>query len=184
MWNKNDDARDLVRKIMGEGLADDNLAKTVMIDGVEVRITKSNRDSVRFDLPGMRKAYVLMSGRLYERDFILDLSGPEFDEDDTVNSESPGLSLVEAKRLSTLKTDSQEESGRTELPGDSNEGGNSETGGRAGKTESSMVQQHDYKGNIEEIDSTVFSNKIECGLISPEKLIWQDRKKFTGCRAD
>ena len=89
---KKDEAKDLVRRVIDEGLVERNIGGSVMVDGDEIRISKFNNDSVRFDMPQKEKAFVLMSGRLYEREYVLDLSGPEFDEDET--GESTGLSLV------------------------------------------------------------------------------------------
>jgi hypothetical protein len=36
---------------------------------LEIQITRTDDGSVRFDLPDQNKSYVLMSGRLYERQY-------------------------------------------------------------------------------------------------------------------
>jgi len=124
METKIDEARDLVRELIKEDLVNENIGKTITRDGEEIQITKPDEKSIRFDLPKMKKSYVLMSGRLYEKDFILDLSDPKFDQDESEDEKAPELSLVDV--------------------------------------ESSMVQQLDYKGKPEEVNTRLFKNKIVC----------------------
>jgi hypothetical protein len=77
MEKKLDEARDLVREIIKEGLVDENLGRTIIRGREEIQITKPDEKSVRFDLARMKRSYVLISGRLYEKDFVLNLSDPE-----------------------------------------------------------------------------------------------------------
>ena len=121
MEEKLNEARNLVREIVKDDLVEENIGRTIIKAGEEIQITKPDERSVRFDLLGMRKSYVLMSGRLYERDFILNLSEPEPNEDEV---------LLEDDEL---------------------------------ESESSTLQQLDYKGEIEEVDTRLFKNRIECG---------------------
>ena len=44
-------------------------SRTICRDGLEIQITRTDDGSVRFDLPDQNKSYVLMSGRLYERQY-------------------------------------------------------------------------------------------------------------------
>jgi hypothetical protein len=63
------DAKALVRRLLAEGMVDKNIGKTIKHNGELIHISKEN-ETVRFDLVGMQKAFMLMSGRLYRRDFI------------------------------------------------------------------------------------------------------------------
>lgn len=50
-------------------MVDKNVGKTIARNGEHVHISKEN-GAIRFDLIGMKLAFVLMSGRLYQRDFM------------------------------------------------------------------------------------------------------------------
>ena len=148
---KKDEAKDLVRKVIDEGLVERNIGGSIMVDEDEIQISKSKNDSVRFDLPQKEKAFVLMSGRLYEREYALDLSGPEFDEDEA--EESTGFSLVPPRPDPGSEPEDEED----------NEPLREEGGVESEASEAQTVQQLDYKGNIEEVDPKTFKNRIECG---------------------
>lgn len=162
MQNRNDEARDLVKGIIDEGIVEENIDKTITREGNEIRITKPDNDSIRFDLPEMRKAYVLMSGRLYERDFILDLSDPKFDQDDSEDEKSPALSVVNVESPPILPILSNEEPDKIKSSPLSNESGDLGSESTEPESKPSMVQQLDYKGNFEEVDSLKFKNEIKC----------------------
>ena len=161
MQNK-DEGRDLVKRIIDAGLVDGNIDGTITKDGEEIQITRPDNDSVRFDLPGMRKAYVLKSDRLYERKFVLDLSGSEFDEDEPEDKEPPELSVVGVESPPAPQTDLKEEPGGINLPAELGEVGKPKAKPSETETGPSMVQQLDYKGNPEQVDALKFKNRIEC----------------------
>ncbi len=78
MSAKQKEGRDIVRKLLAEGVIDKNIGKTIARDGEHVHISKED-GAIRFDLVGMKIAFVLMSGRLYQRDFIPPETEPEDD---------------------------------------------------------------------------------------------------------
>jgi hypothetical protein len=57
-------------------LVDKNIGKQIDHDGEHVHISKED-GAIRFDLIGMQTAFVLMSGRLYRRDFVKPETEPE-----------------------------------------------------------------------------------------------------------
>ena len=69
MLKKQKEGRDIVRKLLAEGMVDKNIGKQINRDGEHVHISKEN-GAIRFDLIGMQTAFVLMSGRLYRREFV------------------------------------------------------------------------------------------------------------------
>lgn len=70
------DARELVRKFITNGVTDKNIGKTIDYEGEQIRISKED-GAIRFDLIGMKIAFVLKSNRLYRRDFIPPETEPE-----------------------------------------------------------------------------------------------------------
>ncbi len=69
MSAKQEEAKAMVRALIKEGVVDKNVGKTFDHDGEHVHISKED-GAIRFDLVGMQTAFVLMSDRLYQRDFI------------------------------------------------------------------------------------------------------------------
>ena len=63
------DARDLVKQIIKERLAEKTGVQDIVYMGEEVNITKGTGGTVRFNLPRLYKSFVLMSCRLYERQY-------------------------------------------------------------------------------------------------------------------
>ncbi len=76
MSAKQKEAKELVRTLIKEGVVDKNIGKQISRDGEHVHISKEN-GAIRFDLVGMQTAFVLMSGRLYRRDFVQPETEPE-----------------------------------------------------------------------------------------------------------
>ena len=74
------DARDLVKQIIKERLAEKTGVQDIVYMGEEVNITKGADGTVRFNLPRLYKSFVLMSGRLYERQFTPPSEKPVLDE--------------------------------------------------------------------------------------------------------
>ena len=84
------DARELVRSLIKARLPEKNIGKTIAHDGEQIRISKEN-GAVRFDLIGMKKAFVLKSNRLYMSDF----KAPEPDSKPQFQKQLNYLGLVE-----------------------------------------------------------------------------------------
>ncbi len=107
MSKKEKEAKAMVRALIKEGVVDKNICKTIARDGEHVHISKED-GAIRFDLVGMKIAFVLMSGRLYRRDFV---------QPETVLKDSS------TKRIQ---------------------------------------RQLNYHGLLEEVDTRIFKNKLEC----------------------
>jgi hypothetical protein len=69
MSAKQKEGKDIVRTLITEGVIDKNIGKQINRDGEHIHISKEN-GAIRFDLIVMKVAFVLMSGRLYRRDFV------------------------------------------------------------------------------------------------------------------
>ncbi len=80
MSAKQKEGRDIVRKLLAEGMVDKNIGKTIDHEDEQIHISKEN-SAIRFDLVEMKIAFVLMSGRLYRRDFMQ----PETESEDGSN---------------------------------------------------------------------------------------------------
>jgi len=76
MSAKKKEGRKIVRKLLAEGVVDKNVGKTIARDGEHVHISKE-KGTIRFDLIVMQTAFVLMSDRLYRRDFVQPETEPE-----------------------------------------------------------------------------------------------------------
>jgi hypothetical protein len=68
MVTKQDDPKNIIRELLSEDLGNIK-SKTIYRDNLEIRITRDDAGAIRFDLPDHGKSYVLMSGRLYERQY-------------------------------------------------------------------------------------------------------------------
>ena len=66
--NQKDD-RELVRSFIKARVPERNIGRTVDYGGEQIRISKEE-GAIRFDLVGMKTAFVLKSNRLYSREFI------------------------------------------------------------------------------------------------------------------
>lgn len=104
------EARELVKQFIKANLVEENLDRTIVWQGEEIRTSKEDEKSIRFDLPGRRKAYLLMSQRLYEKEFII--------------GESEVIKGVDRS--------------------------------------SHIVEQLNYKGEVERVDTMEFKNKLVC----------------------
>ena len=69
MSAKQKEGKAVVRTLIKEGAVDKNVGKAIARNGEHVHISKEN-GAFRFDLIVMKTAFVLMSGRLYRRDFV------------------------------------------------------------------------------------------------------------------
>jgi hypothetical protein len=76
MSAKQDKGKELVRTLIKEGVVDKNIGKQINRDGEHVHISKED-GAIRFDLVGMKIAFVLMSGRLYKRKYVQPETEPE-----------------------------------------------------------------------------------------------------------
>jgi hypothetical protein len=68
MVTKENDAKTVIRELLAEDLGQVK-SRTIYRDGLEILITRNDDDSIIFNLPDQNKSYVLMSGRLYERQY-------------------------------------------------------------------------------------------------------------------
>lgn len=66
------EARELVKQIVKERLADKVGVHNIVYFGEEITVTRSEDGAIRFNLPRLRKSFVFMSGRLYERKHVND----------------------------------------------------------------------------------------------------------------
>jgi hypothetical protein len=64
------DAKELVRAFIKKRVPEKNVGKTIDHAGEQIRISKED-GAIRFDLIGMKKAFVLKSNRPYVSDFKL-----------------------------------------------------------------------------------------------------------------
>ena len=86
---------------------------------VIVHIIQTDEGPIRFDLPDMERAFVLKSGRLYERDYD--------------------------KTLVKSKEEKEEPESEREI-----------------EPIAAIVEQLNYRGEVENVDIRVFKNKLEC----------------------
>ena len=128
MITKENDAKRIIRELLIEDLGQIK-SRTIYRDGLEIWITRTDDDSIRFDLPDQNKSYVLMSGRLYERQYNQQNAEPGEPEDEP--GKKKALAFIEIQ----------------ELP--------------------AFVEQPNYKGEVERVETRIFKNKItcECGNI-------------------
>jgi hypothetical protein len=80
------DAKELVRSLITEGVVDGNVGKQFSHGGEQIHVSKEN-GAIRFDLIGMRTAFVLMSGKLYRRDFVQPATEPEDSDGQPIKSQ-------------------------------------------------------------------------------------------------
>jgi len=76
MVTKQDDAKTVIRELLTDDLGQIK-TRTIYRDGLEIQITRTDDGTIRFDLPDQGKSYVLMSGRLYERQYNHGNAEPE-----------------------------------------------------------------------------------------------------------
>ena len=86
MSAKQKEAKELVRTLIKEGLVDKNVGKQINRDGEHVHISKED-GAIRFDLVGMKLAFVLMSGRLYQRKYVQPETEPEDDSNQHIQDQ-------------------------------------------------------------------------------------------------
>ena len=68
MVTKENDAKAIIRELLTEDIRNIK-SRTIYRDGLEIQISRTDDDAIRFDLVDQGKSYVLMSGRLYERQY-------------------------------------------------------------------------------------------------------------------
>jgi hypothetical protein len=95
MSAKQKDAKALVRSLITEGMVEKNIGKQISHGGEQIHISKEN-GAIRFDLIGMRTAFVLMSGRLYQREFVEPATEPNgFSEGQPIQTQLNYYGLAE-----------------------------------------------------------------------------------------
>jgi hypothetical protein len=68
----NDEARELVKRLVKERLVEKVGVRDIVYHGEEINVTIEEGGPMRFNLPKLKKSYVVMSGRVYERDYVDD----------------------------------------------------------------------------------------------------------------
>jgi hypothetical protein len=69
MPKQHEEAKGLVRSVIKAEIVDENLNRTIDFDGERVHIADENGTGIRFSLPDRQVAFVLKSGRLFQRDY-------------------------------------------------------------------------------------------------------------------
>jgi hypothetical protein len=140
-----------VKKLVESGTADRSVGKEVAVEGEMILITRPDEKTLRFDVPGMRRAFVIMSGRLYERQY----------EEMAEKEEAAGTKEKKELRAQTgpgAKSEAGEQAkeaastGATDKP---DKPKSVETGQR-------LVQQLNYEGETEQVDTALYRNKLMC----------------------
>jgi hypothetical protein len=71
----NDDARELVKRLVRERLVEKAGVPNIVYHGEEISVTTGADGLKHYNLPRLKKSYVVMSGRVYEREYVDDHSG-------------------------------------------------------------------------------------------------------------
>lgn len=128
MLASRNEARELIKQLVKERLFEKVGVQNLVYFGEEVTVIRAEDGLVRFNLPRVRKSYALLSGRLYEREYVND---------------SPKAA-------------------------------------KANHQPSPMATQLNYKGEPEEVDTRVFTNKIIC---SCGNVRWLKNSDLFQCRS-
>jgi len=72
MSENRDEVRELVKRLVKERLVDKAGVQNIVFMGEEIHVTNPEDGPMRFNLPRLKKSYVLMSGRVYEREYADD----------------------------------------------------------------------------------------------------------------
>jgi hypothetical protein len=67
-----DETRELVTRLVRERLAEKVGVRNIVYHGEEINVTRAEDGPMRFNLPRLKKSYVVMSGRVYEREYVED----------------------------------------------------------------------------------------------------------------
>jgi hypothetical protein len=105
-----DETRELVKRLVRERIAERAGVQNIVYGGEEIYVSNVEDGPMRFNLPRLKKSYVVMSGRVYEREYVDD----------------GGIRI------------------------------------EVGDQQPSIVTQFNYKGEPENVDTSVFSNKLIC----------------------
>ena len=143
MVTKENDAKTVIRELLTEDLGQIK-SRTIYRDGLEIQITRTDDGSIRFDLPDQNKSYVLMSGRLYERQYSQ--QNAEADKSEGTPEKQEGLICTEIQTIPTF------------------------------------VEQLDYKGEIERVDTRIFNNRITCECGNVRWIKSSDRFQVRHCK--
>ena len=69
---KSDETRELVKKLIRERLVEKVGVQNIEYQGEEIIVTITEDEPMRLNLPRLKKSYVVISGRVYEREYIND----------------------------------------------------------------------------------------------------------------
>jgi len=67
-----DETRELVKRLVRERLAEKVGVRNIIYHGEEVNVSREGDRPMRFNLPRLKKSYIVMSGRVYELEFVED----------------------------------------------------------------------------------------------------------------
>lgn len=68
----NDEVRELVKRLVRERLVEKVGVQNIVYHGEEINVIIAEDKPMRFNLPRLKKSYVVMSGRVYEREYMDD----------------------------------------------------------------------------------------------------------------
>jgi hypothetical protein len=130
MLAKDDEVRNLVKRLIKLRLAETVGVQNITFAGEDIEVAKVEDGPMRFNLPRLKKSYVVMSGRVYEREYM----------DDGI--------------IKMAVSDQQ----------------------------ASTMTQLNYKGEPEEVDTTVFSNRLVCSCGGVRYIKNADVFQVTKCK--
>ena len=68
----NDETRELVKRLVRERVAEKAGVQNIVYGGEEICVSNVEDGPMRLNLPRLKKSYVVMSGRVYEREYVDD----------------------------------------------------------------------------------------------------------------
>jgi hypothetical protein len=123
-------------------MAEKHAGKEVAVEGETIRITRPDEKTLRFDVPGMKRAFVIMSGRLYER---------QYEEAAGTNEKKE----LRAKTGPGAKSEAGEQAKETASTGAANKP-------KPVEPDQRLAQQLNYTGEPEQVDTALYRNKLVC----------------------
>ncbi|MGO9137582.1 MAG: hypothetical protein ACLP9S_09895 [Syntrophales bacterium] len=125
----NDETRELVKRLVRERVAEKAGVQNIVYGGEEICVSNVEDGPMRINLPRLKKSYVVMSGRVYEREYTDD-----------------------ERRIKVYDQ------------------------------QPSIVTQLNYKREPENVDTTLFSNKLICACGNIRYVKNADMFQVTKCK--
>ena len=125
-----DETRELVKRLVRVRLVQKVGVQNIVYGGEEIFVINVEDGHMRINLPRLKKSYVVMSGRVYEREYVDD-GGIKIE----VNDQRP-----------------------------------------------SIVTQLNYKGELENVDTAIFNNKLICACGNIRYVKNADLFQVTKCK--